>query len=267
MNKRNLYILVGLVIVLVVVLLITELVLYGQKTSNKSLISYDNQLIPSALLQELQIPANISNAIGAGVAYYGTQYMTTLNKPELSIDGKPEILYIGAEYCPYCAAERWALVIALSRFGSFSNLHYMTSSTSDIDPSTPTFDFYNATYTSPYISFVTVELTTNNKTTLQTPNTSEQDLASLYDPHGGIPFILFANQSVWIDADYNPEVLDGRNWSANAAMLHNTSSGDIVAQSVVGTADLITAQICIIDNNTPSSVCDQQYVKNLKSDV
>jgi hypothetical protein len=32
------------------------------------------------------------------------------------------MLYIGAEYCPYCAAERWPLVMALSKFGTFSNL-------------------------------------------------------------------------------------------------------------------------------------------------
>ena len=35
---------------------------------------------------------------------------------------KPELLYIGAEYCPYCAASRWPLIIALSRFGTFKGL-------------------------------------------------------------------------------------------------------------------------------------------------
>ena len=27
--------------------------------------------------------------------------------------GKPEIVFVGAEYCPYCAAERWPIVMAL----------------------------------------------------------------------------------------------------------------------------------------------------------
>ena len=32
--------------------------------------------------------------------------------------GLPEMLYMGAEYCPFCAAERWAMVMALSKFGT-----------------------------------------------------------------------------------------------------------------------------------------------------
>ena len=39
----------------------------------------------------------------------------------------PEILYMGAEYCPYCAAQRWSTIIALSRFGKFSGLGNMSS--------------------------------------------------------------------------------------------------------------------------------------------
>src|SRR5215471_17073708 len=36
----------------------------------------------------------------------------------LTSGGKPEMLYIGAEYCPYCAAMRWSMAVALSRFGT-----------------------------------------------------------------------------------------------------------------------------------------------------
>ena len=41
--------------------------------------------------------------------------------------GKPEVLFVGAEYCPFCAAERWPLIVALSRFGHFGALHNMQS--------------------------------------------------------------------------------------------------------------------------------------------
>ena len=34
-------------------------------------------------------------------------------------DGKPLVVYVGADYCPFCAAERWPLVAALERFGTF----------------------------------------------------------------------------------------------------------------------------------------------------
>src|SRR5207245_7045155 len=94
--------------------------------------------------------------------------------------GKPQFLYVGAEYCPYCAAQRWATVVALSRFGTFSKLYQTTSSSSDVYPSTPTFTFYSAlykgpVYTSSYIDFVPVETQGNvqdssgNYPTLQTP--------------------------------------------------------------------------------------------------
>ena len=33
-------------------------------------------------------------------------------------DGKPRMIYVGAEFCPYCASERWAMVAALSASSS-----------------------------------------------------------------------------------------------------------------------------------------------------
>ncbi len=74
-------------------------------------------------------------------------------QPPLTLDGKtPAMLYYGAEYCPYCAAERWAMTAALSRFGTWSDLKITASSHTDIDAETHTFSFYGATFTSPYIT-------------------------------------------------------------------------------------------------------------------
>ena len=75
--------------------------------------------------------------------------------------GKPELLYIGAEYCPFCAAQRWAMVAALSRFGTFSNLSLTHSASADVYPDTPTFSFYQSTYSSKYLTFTSVETNTN----------------------------------------------------------------------------------------------------------
>jgi len=101
-------------------------------------------------------------------------------------NGKPEILFIGSEYCPFCAAQRWSVVEALSRFGTFSGLSATHSSTSDIYPDTQTFSFYGATYTSTSLAFTSVELQTNQAsgdsyTTLQTPTSAEDALLSKYD--------------------------------------------------------------------------------------
>ena len=82
----------------------------------------------------------------------------------LKADGKPLVFYMGAEYCPYCAAERWSMIIALSRFGTFSNLGQTFSSSTDVDPNTPTFSFHGATYTSKYLTFQAKELQSNEQT-------------------------------------------------------------------------------------------------------
>jgi hypothetical protein len=100
----------------------------------------------------------------------------------------PEILYIGAEYCPYCAAQRWATIIALSRFGTFSGLGNMSSYSNDVFPNTPTFTFVKAKYKSKYLVFKSVEEYTNYLRrrrhilrALQKPTAQEIALISKYD--------------------------------------------------------------------------------------
>jgi hypothetical protein len=61
--------------------------------------------------------------------------------------GKPLVVYIGAEYCPFCAAQRWPLVVALSRFGTFSGLSVTRSASEDVFPDTATLSFHSASYT------------------------------------------------------------------------------------------------------------------------
>ena len=104
------------------------------------------------------VPASVLNTIGAGTIQTPPAPLTGA---ALTIGGKPRILYVGAEYCPYCATERWAMVIALSRFGTFTGLGQTTSSPSDVYPSTATLTFHGATYTSAYLSFTGKEIQSN----------------------------------------------------------------------------------------------------------
>ena len=106
----------------------------------------------------------------------------------LTSGGKPEMLYMGAEYCPYCAAERWSMIVALSRFGTFSGLSTVHSSTTDTPSNISTFTFHGSSYTSKYLTFTPVEMQTNildpstgNYTALQTPTTEQQALLTKYD--------------------------------------------------------------------------------------
>ncbi len=257
MKKIHIYL---IAIVLIIIMVAVLMFAAGSLTPSTSLVSYDNKPVSASFLKMLVIPNNVSSQVGMGVAPKSN--VEILNATPIAINGKPEILYIGAEFCPFCAAQRWPLLIALMRFGNFTGIKYMTSSATDYAPSTPTFTFYNSTYTSPYISFVAVEQTTNTYKTLQQPNSTQAYLFSKYDPNGNIPFILFANRTVWGNADYDPlSVLGGKNWTDIATLLHNSSS--VQSLAIVGTANLMTAQICSIDNNSPARVCNQPYIRNL----
>jgi hypothetical protein len=176
-------------------------------------------------------------------------------------DGKPVVTYIGAEYCPYCAAQRWAMIVALSRFGTFSGLTTVHSASRDVYPNTPTFTFHGSHYTSKYVSFAPVEETTNvpngasSYTPLDKPTAAQQALASKYDSQGSIPFIDFGNKYVEVGnlAGYGPQDLSGKSWNQIAAALSDPSSP--IAKAVDGSANYTTAAICKLTNNQPASAC------------
>ena len=90
--------------------------------------------LPAAVVDALTKPStSLFDTVGSG----GQRgYLTKLPGTAITNGptGKPFVVYVGAEYCPFCAAERWSVVMALARFGSFSNLHESTSSPSDTFP-------------------------------------------------------------------------------------------------------------------------------------
>lgn len=259
MNKKTMYmVVVAIIIVGVAVLYYANLSARGPGVNTSY---YVDRPVPQSVVSELNISSGVSNRIGIG-ATQGAP--TTVNAPPLMNGTKPEVLYIGAEYCPYCAITRWAVIIALSRFGSFSNLHYMVSNISDGD--TPTFTFYNSTYSSNYISFVSVETTTRSRyQNLQSPTSSQNQIFEAFDSDGSIPFIDFANRSVQVGASIEPQILQGYNWSTIITNL--TVANSSISQSIVGNADVFTAEICRTTNFTPSSVCSQPYVNEVLKDL
>lgn len=192
----------------------------------------------------------------------------------LTSGGKPEMLYMGAEYCPYCAAERWPMVVALSRFGTFAGLATVHSGiangagTAEPFPNTPTWTFLHAKYTSKYLKFTSVEMNTNipdsstgTYTTLQTPTSAQQALLTKYDapPYvssadtGSIPFVDFGNRYLIVGASYSPGVLAGLGWQQIASDLHDPSSA--AAKAIDGTANYMTAALCKLTNDKPANVC------------
>jgi len=222
------------------------------------------------------VPSATLDTVGSGTV---SARPTSISGAPLTSGGKPEMLYMGAEYCPYCAAERWAMVVALSRFGTFSGLAATHSAATDGAgkaepyPDTATWTFANATFTSKYLTFTPVELYTNipdassgGYTTLQAPTAQQQALIGKYDAaySGAIPFIDFGNKYLIVGASYDPGVLKGLTWSQIADDLHNPASP--VAKAVLGTANYITAAICGLTGNQPAAACTPA-VKALQSQL
>ncbi len=192
-------------------------------------------------------------------------------QPPLTKDGKPEVLYMGAEYCPYCAATRWPLVVALSRFGTFSGLKATHSSSTDVYPNTATFSFYGSSYRSKYLSFVPVEMNKNkavngNYPTLQVPTKQQSALLAKYDSppyvpqadQDGIPFIDFANRYLLSGTLYDPQVLQGLSMGTIAGSLSLPTSPQ--GRAIDASANYLTATICEVTHNRPASVCSSSVV-------
>lgn len=259
----------GLVVgALLIILAVVAVFFYLSRTGNSGNIAVSTPTPASASV--LDAVTRVSPKVLAAVGTGGQQKILASMKggappPLVGPTGKPEFFYAGAEYCPFCAAERWSVVVALSRFGTFSKLNQTTSSSTDVFPNTPTFTFYQSTYTSQYIDFVSIESTTNQSdgnggyTVLQTPTADQQQLITKYDgpPYlssaQSIPFIDIANQMVMQGANYSPQVLSGLSWNDIANDLSNETSG--VTQGIVGSANYLTAAICLSTNQKPASVC------------
>ncbi|HVC27738.1 MAG TPA: DUF929 family protein [Nitrososphaerales archaeon] len=261
---------VYIVPVLVLVTAVVGYYIFTQSTVTGGNSGLNGTPVPATVLNYLSgVSTSTLNQVGKGASGVSSPVPTTGSATPLTLNGKPEVLYLGAEYCPYCAAERWSMIVALDKFGNFTGIQYMQSSATDTLPSTPTFTFVNANYTSKYISFVTIEQQDRNYNALQTATAAETSLLNTYDPSGGIPFVDFANSYVITAVQYSPAALRvggiataaPYNWTQVAPQLNNASSP--IAQNVDGAANGIISAICKIDGGAPSSVCSQSLVQTL----
>jgi hypothetical protein len=213
--------------------------------------------------QVTNVPPAAFDTVGAGTA---TGLGSLVGQPALTAGGKPEVLYIGGEYCPYCAAERWALAAAVSRFGTLSGLSLIHSSPADVYASTPTLSFAKATYTSKYLAFVPVEWfgeatdpsTPFGHVYLQQPTAQQQALFARYGS-GAIPFVDIGNRYVLPQVQYLPSALAGLTWTQVAAAMGDPSSA--VARDIDGAANVITAAVCTLTHGQPGGVCQSAGVK------
>jgi hypothetical protein len=270
-ERRNRMLITGgstLAVLVIVLALVVFKVLHSSSPSSGS--SSARALLPASVASQITgVPGTTLDKVGKGAVPSFTHSQPPFvagSGAALTSGGKPQMLYIGAEYCPYCAAMRWSMAVALSRFGTLTPLHGIHSSPTDTDPNTATLTFYKSGYTSKYLNFVPVENLTVSHALLQNPTKAQNALWAQYEPNPstrGYPFIDFGNKLVMKGPIYDAATLQGKSWSQIAAALKNPASP--VAQSVDGAANYITGAICRMTNNQPANVCTSPAVTAVQS--
>jgi hypothetical protein len=257
---------VGAVLLVVLALVLVKVVGGGSSSAPQQAAATASPQIVQAVTG---VPSGVLNQIGLGKV--DTLPKAITGQPALTAGGKPLVVYVGAEYCPYCAAQRWGMVVALSRFGSFTDLKTTSSASADVFPNTATLSFHGATYTSDYLTFQGVETSSNVRqgssyAPLDTLTAQQSQLLNTYDapPYvaagsaGSIPFIDFGNKFIMSGASISPQLLAGKSASDIATALSDPSSP--IAQAVNGSANAFTAAICQVTGGQPGAVCTSPAV-------
>ena len=268
-SSRNLFVWGAVALVVVIVGIVVAISQTSSNSTTKGLF-YHSTPVPATVLNEItHVPARSYNAVGTGIAGAINAPRVVSGQKTLVVDGKPGMFSALGEFCPYCAAERWALITSLSRFGTFTGLKTMQSSPVDVYPRTQTFTFHTAKYTSPYLGADLLELYGQDKATgshpvLEKPTKFEIGIMHKYDTgsttHSGtIPFSDFGNKVFFAGASYNPNPLQGLSRTTIAASLKNPNNP--ITKLILGTSNYMSAAICNIDGGKPGAVCSSAGVK------
>lgn len=229
---------------------------FGSSGTPPALAKKLNKPVPASLLDTLEK----ASKAGLGLSATPDQlHLKAINGPRLSTGNKVGVLYVGADFCPYCAAQRWALIITLMRFGKLSGLEYMLSSPTDVYSNTPTFSFLHVKYKSNYLDFTAVETADRAGHALMKPTKAQNKVVNEFDAppytptYGGIPFIYIDGQYMLSVPMLMPGDLSGKDWQMAAAALANPESAQF--QKVMPHVNAFTAALCRLDGGNPDNVC------------
>jgi hypothetical protein len=205
---------------------------------------------------------NISTAVASGLGpTTGDSPQSPLGNfrrlgAEVKAGARPQVLMVGALGCDNCAAERWALVKALGRFGTWSDLKETTTASG-----IPTFDLTNASLSSWYVAVDHTDLVTVNHQSLGTLNDRERTLMDRYDRAGRIPLVIVGRYAL-TGRGVSPDGLMGHTFrTIQSSLVANASVG--YARSINTEANLITAMLCSQDGGKPHVFCSSSAIRTI----
>jgi hypothetical protein len=227
---------------------------------------------PSSVITAVShVPGAVSSAVGVTspnnpiTPPSPTGNASLWQSPASGAGARPVVFFYGAEFAPYAAAERWPVVVALSRFGTFKSLGLTQSSSTVAYSDTASFTFWHVQYSSVWVDLQTVERygslnpTGAGYMSLQKPTARQAASVAVYDTSTmTFPLLDVANHYVLVGSSFSPSVLGGLSQAQIAADL--TIPDSPVTQTVVASANEITAAICTVTGQRPAAVCSARGV-------
>lgn len=214
----------------------------------------------------------------------------------LVINGKPSVVYVGAITCIYCGENRWAMALALSRFGSFSSLYQGYSAIGDGDVPTLYWTRVNYTknsgvafgnaYQSSYINFISADYESSISAGFvpppsiyyleaSAPNASYSTALAFMNSTNGFEGTPFAFWGTTLDKGADGVVFGNSTPTSAgltplAQMTHQQvlsqlkSFNDQFAYGEYAAADVYVAQVCAAINNS-ASACALPAITKIES--
>ena len=262
-RRRSMIAAASVVVVVAVVAVVVALGLSSsssKKTAPRVALTAAQQAqLTSVPLSTLVISSNTHEASSLIPAY-------EVDQPAYTSGGKPAILYIGAEFCPICATERWPMVVALSQFGTFQGLSQTRSAVRD--GNIATLSFFGSNYTSKYLTFTAVEAETNipkgnTYEPLQTPTPAQLQLWTGTLGSESFPFIYVGGKYVLNTYQYPATVIQGKDFTQIASDVGNNDT--TIGASINSAAAALVHYICNITGQQPAATC--QAVAGVKAPV
>lgn len=171
------------------------------------------------------------------------KFMHISNEPLKRPTGKSLVFFMGAGFCPYCAAERWAIISALSKFGILEGIVEDSSAGHDEKYlNIPTLSFARARYESKLVEFIGRETADRNFEPLQELDDKDYQILDTFNPDQIIPFLLIDGQFMQVGSGYSPQLLEGLDHTKVMAALADANSA--VGKAIDSEANNIVAMIC-----------------------
>jgi hypothetical protein len=224
--------------------------------------------LASFIRTTVAVPDSVLEAVGR--PHVVTSLKAIHGESTLNDGGKPAFVYVGSGACPSCAFQQWALLVALSRFGSFSNLgQFVFPPMSTGTPLPLSWSFTGSTYTSASLTFDPADVSPFATSTPQgvllhsasLSRLQKQAIDGLEGPtpeSQSLPFTDIANR-FWDEGfPVTPSntwftLLEGLSLDQVAADLNDPASP--VAQLIDGVANEMIGDICDVVGVKSAPMC------------